>query len=135
MDAAWQCSEMEKLIIARTQNTPKILLDPEAGLIELTGKSYPENTSEQFGPVFDWLEEYFDGSPCNQTIVNIDIDYFNSSTSRALYEFFTLLNAAVKRGYGLEVNWIYDEEDFSTEEDGEEFNEEFSELGIKLVKK
>lgn len=126
---------MKKLSIAKTQNTPRVLLDPEAGVVDLTGKSYPENTSELFGPVIGWLNEYFGGNSRDKTIVNLDIDYFNSSSSRALYELFTVLNEAVVAGNEIEVNWIYDEEDESTEEDGEDFSEEFSGLGIKLVKK
>lgn len=126
---------MEKLSIAATLNTPEVLLDPEAGLIELTGKSYPENTSEIYGSVLDWVKEYFNGSSQDRTIINIEIDYFNSSSSRSLYEFFSFLNKAVIKGNEIEVNWIYDEEDDSTEEDGEDFSEEFTELKIKLIRK
>ncbi len=126
---------MEKLSKAKTKNTPEILLDPESGLIELSGKSYPENTFEIYEPVMNWLKEYFDGNAKDKTIVNIAIDYFNSSSSKNLYDFFDLLNNAVFADNQIEVNWIYDEEDESSEEDGEDFRDEFEALQINLVTK
>lgn len=126
---------MEKLSIEKTQNTPEILLDPDAGIVNLTGKSYPENSSEIYGPVMSWLREYFDGNAQSKTIVNLGIDYFNSSSSRCLYEFFGFLHEASMGGNEIEVNWIYDEEDDSSEEDGESFQEDFEALEIQLVKK
>jgi hypothetical protein len=126
---------MEKLSKEKTKNTPEILLDPESGLIELSGKSYPENTFEIYEPVMNWLKEYFDGNAKDKTIVNIAIDYFNSSSSKNLYDFFDLLNNAVFADNQIEVNWIYDEEDESAEEDGEDFRDEFEALQINLVTK
>ena len=124
---------MEKLVIEPSSFIPAISLDPESGLIEITGKSYPENTFEVYEPVIKWIKEYFNGNAKAKTTVNISVPYFNSSSSKVLYDIFVLLNEAVINGDDVVVNWIYDNEDESTEEDGEDFKEDFADLTFNLV--
>ena len=76
---------MEVLKLEATQYTPQITLDPN-GTISMSGKSYPENTFEFYAPVVKWLEEYFDGSPAIKTTVNMEIIYFNSSSSKLFFD-------------------------------------------------
>ena len=51
---------MKNIHIEATKYTPEILLDPENCVIEIRGKSYPENTFEFYKPVIEWLEEFFE---------------------------------------------------------------------------
>jgi len=125
---------MENLKIEATQYTPSILLDAEKGLIELVGKSYPENTFEFYKPVMKWLDEYFDGNAQDVTTVNMEIIYFNSSSSKLFFDFFDLLDEQ-KDDHAIKINWIYDEENESAEEAGEDFIEDFEDLDIELVVK
>ena len=125
---------MKNLHIQQTKYTPEITLDVEKGLIELQGKSYPENTFEFYKPVMEWLEEYFDGKAQEKTVVNMEIIYFNSSSSKLFFDLFDLLDEA-KDEYQIEINWIFDEENESAEEAGEDFIEDFEDLTINLVKK
>ncbi|MBD3841672.1 MAG: DUF1987 domain-containing protein [Campylobacterales bacterium] len=124
---------MEKLTLEATKYTPKIELDP-AGTINLTGKSYPENTFEFYEPMMKWLEEYFNGNAADLTTVNMEITYFNSSSSKLFFDFFDLLeeNSSDNK---IKINWIYDEENESAEEAGEDFIEDFEDLDIQLVAK
>lgn len=126
---------MEKKIIEQSSFVPEIIMDPDQGLIELTGKSYPENTFEVYEPVINWLKEYFDGNAREHTVVNVEIPYFNSSSSKVLYDIFSLLNDASVDGNNIEVNWIYDKEDDSTEEDGLDFREDFDDLTFNIIAK
>ena len=70
---------MNNFKLAATQYTPEILLEAY-GVIDIKGKSYPENTFEFYLPIMNWLKEYFieKNSPKHLT-VNIEITYFNSS--------------------------------------------------------
>ena len=36
-----------------------------AGLIELKGKSIPENSTEFYKPVFDWLDKFGEAPPAS----------------------------------------------------------------------
>ncbi len=124
---------MENLQIQATKYTPEIALDLK-GIISLVGKSYPENTFEFYAPLMQWIEEYFKNEPAKKTVVNMEIIYFNSSSSKLFFDFFDLLEENANE-HEIEINWIYDEENESAEEAGEDFIEDFEKLDIKLVTK
>ena len=69
---------MENLHIETTKYTPEIKLDAQNGVIDIRGKSYPENTFEFYKPMMEWVEEYFNSCAKEETIVNMEIIYFNS---------------------------------------------------------
>jgi len=124
---------MENLKFEATKYTPQINLDT-TGTISLVGKSYPENTFEFYAPMIKWIEEYFEANPADTTTVNMEIIYFNSSSSKLFFDFFDLLEENAKN-HTIQINWIYDEENESAQEAGEDFMEDFEELNIKLVAK
>ena len=124
---------MATINIERTQLTPSILLDQSKGLVEIKGDSLPENTSEFYKPLMSELKDYFN-SPQEQTIINLEITYFNSSSSKLFFDFFDLLENASKK-YDVVINWIYDEENESMEEAGDDFKEDFEELTFNMVVK
>jgi len=123
---------MENLIIEETKYTPLIKMDTN-GTIELVGKSYPENTFEFYVPMMEWVKEYFETSAADVTTVNMEITYFNSSSSKLFFDFFDLLEE--NNDKKIVINWIYDEENESALEAGEDFMEDFEDLTINLVEK
>lgn len=125
---------MDNLIIEETKYTPKIELDVKNGTVSMAGKSYPENTFEFYEPVMKWIAEYFETSAKEETNVNLEIIYFNSSSSKLFFDLFDLLEEN-KEDHKITVNWIYDSENESALEAGEDFQEDFQELTINLVKK
>jgi len=123
---------MQTLQIEATKYTPYIKMDP-SGIFEIYGKSYPENTFEFYQPMIDWLEEYFQ-NPKQTTILNMEIIYFNSSSSKLLFDLFDLLEENQGKT-DITINWIYDEENETALEAGEEFLEDFETLKINLQQK
>jgi len=121
---------MTNINIEPTKYTPKIVMDVSTGTIEISGKSYPENTFEFYAPVIKWLEEYFE-NPKETTTLNMEIIYFNSSTSKLLFDLFDFLEENNEK-YNIVINWIYDEENETALEAGEEFMEDFETLNINL---
>ena len=124
---------MENLIIEETKYTPSISLETN-GTITLIGKSYPENTFEFYEPMMNWISEYFETSAADTTTINMEITYFNSSSSKLFFDFFDLLEEN-NDDHNIKINWIYDEENESAEEAGEDFIEDFENLKIELVTK
>lgn len=122
---------MENLIIEETKYTPAISLDTN-GTVSMVGKSYPENTFEFYAPVMEWVGEYFASGAKNLT-VNMEITYFNSSSSKLFFDFFDLLDE--NNNDEIIVNWIYDEENESALEAGEDFKDDFENLTINLTQK
>ena len=125
---------MNNLQFEATQYTPKIMLETY-GVITIVGKSYPENTFEFYMPVMNWLKNYFTetNSPHHLT-VNIEITYFNSSSSKLFFDFFDILDEQ-KEAFDITVNWIFDRENDNAKEAGEDFIEDFPDLKILLVTK
>ena len=126
---------MKNLIIDATDCTPSIYFDAQEHLLEIRGTSYPENTAAFYAPVFSWLDEYFANIEEGEITVNVEIVYFNSGSSKALLEFFDLLDDAAFRGMEVNVNWIYEQDDEDMREYGEEFVEDFRRIGFHFVEK
>ena len=125
---------MENLNIEKTEYTPKIVLNAEEGLIEIKGDSFPENTYDFYKPVTEWLKKYFDSNAKDKTTINMEINYFNSSSSQLFFDLFDLFEE-VSEDNNLVINWLYDEKNDSAEEAGEDFVEEFETLNINMVVK
>lgn len=125
---------MENLKLELTKYTPEISLDASTGTVSMSGKSYPENTFDFYKPVMEWMESYFEGNAKDKTTINMEIIYFNSSSSKLFFDFFDLVEEASEANV-IEINWIYDEENESALEAGEDFKEDFESLTFNLVVK
>ena len=83
---------MEKYSIEATANTPNIKFDLEKGELNISGRSIPENSIEFYNPLFAALDKYLaDPNPKNATILNIQLEYYNSSSSACLLSVFDFL--------------------------------------------
>ncbi len=126
---------MEQLNIESTKFTPEIKFHPDSNTLELKGRSYPENTAEFYEPVLMWLEDYVEAPDDVEISVNVELTYFNSSSSKVLMNIFDMLDEAAKKGKKVMVNWIFDEEDETIMEYGEEFLEDIEYLAFNLIAK
>ncbi len=111
---------MENINLEPGPKTPHILLDA-AGVIEIKGKSIPENSVAFYQPVFDWLDRYAT-SPRSETRVLIGLEYFNTSSSKCILDIFRKLENMHKSGSSkVSVAWLYDEDDEDMMETGEDY--------------
>lgn len=120
---------MENLIIEETKYTPKINFNVESNTLLIEGKSTPENTFEFYKPVLAWMSEYL--ANAKSTEVTFNIPYFNSSSSRVLYDIFDLLDGA-KTSCSIKVSWLFAKGNENGQETGEEFQEDFEDLNIMM---
>ncbi len=111
---------METIIREGTPKTPFVRFDGEKGLVEIKGRSIPENSVEFYKPLIDWLEKYSAG-PVKETYVNIQLEYFNTSSSKCILDIFKKLELIHKKGHLVEVNWYYEEDDEDMFEAGEDY--------------
>lgn len=111
---------MEPLSIEGTPKTPTIKFDADQGLVEIKGRSIPENSIEFYKPLIDWLEEYAKG-PGPKTTVNIQLEYFNTSSSKCILDVFKKLEAIHKDNNEVIINWHYEEDDEDMLEAGEDY--------------
>ncbi|HET6226696.1 MAG TPA: DUF1987 domain-containing protein [Bacteroidia bacterium] len=111
---------METISIEGTPKTPTITFDINKGFLEIRGRSIPENSIEFYKPLVDWLEKYA-SKPQNTTNVNIQLEYFNTSSSKCILDVFKKLEAINKSGSQVVINWFYEEDDEDMLEAGEDY--------------
>ncbi len=111
---------MEPILIDGTPKTPTIKFDSATGVFEIKGRSIPENSVEFYKPLIDWLDLYKE-TPNNKTIVNIKLEYFNTSSSKCILDVFKKLETIHKAKNEVEVNWYYEEDDEDMLEAGEDY--------------
>jgi hypothetical protein len=122
---------MESIIREGTPKTPSIRFDAEQGIVEMKGRSIPENSTEFFKPLVEWLDKYA-SNPAKITIVNIHLEYFNTSSSKCILDIFKKLETIHKARHDVIVNWYYEEDDEDMLEAGEDY-ESIIRIPFKLV--
>ncbi len=113
---------MDALDIRATNDTPKVLLDPENEIFEISGRSLPEDVVSFYQPILDWLEEYKD-EPLDFTEFVFKYVYFNTATSKLIQDILIKLEEIHDAGKQVQVMWFYEEEDEDMLDIGEEFSE------------
>ena len=101
---------MKELVIQKTNNTPGINFDPEAGLMKIEGRSIPENPGDFFDPLIEWLEEYYK-NPVEITRFEMNLEYVNSGSSKYLLGIFRILKKKHDAGKKCAISWYYEEDD------------------------
>ena len=125
---------MKALAIKATEYTPYIKLDPSTNRHEIKGESYPENSIDFYKPVLDWLEKYIAKlKDKDEVVFDIEIIYFNSSTSKILMDIFDMLEDAGENGKTITINWHYDAENDAAYESGEEFAEDMEHVTFNII--
>jgi len=122
---------MEHISIEGSPKTPTVKFDASEGIIEIKGRSIPENSIEFYKPLVDWLEEY-KKDPLPLTKVNIQLEYFNTSSSKCILDVFKKLEAIHKAKHDVEVNWYYEEDDEDMLEAGEDY-ESIIRIPFKMI--
>ena len=110
---------MDKFFMNPSPKTPKIDFDPSTGDFLMEGRSIPENSIEYYKPLLDWIDQY-NKNPHSQTVLNVNLEYFNTSTSKCLVEIFRKLEKLDGKSK-VKINWYYEEEDEDMMESGEDF--------------
>ena len=109
---------MEVINFDGTEDTPKIILDKNNGVFEISGRSLPEDSAEFYQPILDWLEEY-QKEPNAETKFLFKLEYFNTASSKLILDVLSKLEDIE----GIHVIWFFHEDDEDMEEAGEEFSD------------
>lgn len=122
---------MENLIIKATEQTADVLLDANAGKIEFSGVSIPEDSYSFFTPILRWLDAYAEKAPA-KTIATFNIMYCNTSSSMYISEILRKLRKLKSTGKEVEIHWYYEEDDDDMRLLGEDFKR-ISQLNFKIL--
>ena len=80
----------------------------------------PEDSMRFYIPVFEWIEEY-NKSPNKSTHLNCDLEYFNSTSAKMIYQVFNELEKITETGSDVNITWHYSSGDVLIEEKGLEY--------------
>jgi len=108
---------MDNLVIEGSAKTPTVEFQEEGKLL-LKGRSIPENSIEFYKPIIDWIGNY-GNAPKGDTEVNIQLEYFNTSSSKCILDVFKKLETL--SGTNVTINWYYEEDDEDMLEAGEDY--------------
>jgi hypothetical protein len=121
---------MENLKLDGSAKTPAISFQ-SVGKLELKGRSIPENSVEFYKPLNEWIDGY-SKKPAAVTDVDVKLEYFNTSSSKCILDFFKKLESINGKGTEVKINWYFETDDEDMEEAGEDYQAIIS-LPFKMI--
>ena len=122
---------MEPISIQETEATPTIDFSPDSGILTIKGRSHPENSKVFYNPIISWCEEYIGIAP-DRTILNVELEHFNTMTSKSLLDVFRSLKPLQDEGKDLLVKWFYEADDEELLDAGQTY-QEITGLNFEMV--
>ncbi len=122
---------MTDITISSTNVTPFVSVNSTDATIVIKGKSSPPNSLEFYYPLITKIKMLF--ADIQQPItVDIAFRYFNTSSSKCLFDFFKMLKGLQNEGKTVNIHWHYEEDDEDMMETGEDYAE-LLELDFKFI--
>jgi len=122
---------MEIINIKGTEDSPSIILDKENSLFKIYGCSIPSNSEKIYGSVLDWFNTYL-LEQNDVTVLDFELDYFNTSTQKYLADLFKIINAKRDKSKTLKVLWKYPSDDEDMKMIGKQF-EQFVDFNFEFI--
>jgi hypothetical protein len=101
---------MKPYYIEGDAKTPRVLFEPATGLLEISGRSIPDDSFRFYQPLIDWVGLYSE-SPGSSTTLNVQLEHFNTGSARCLLELLKKLVIVKINGSEIVINWYYEKED------------------------
>jgi len=97
-----------------------VILDTENEILEISGRSLPEDVTAFFEPILNWLDEYSE-EPNEKTVFSFKLVYFNTASSKLILDILMKLEEMYEDGKEVLVKWFFPDDDEDMEEAGEEY--------------
>ncbi|MEY4604173.1 MAG: hypothetical protein RIT43_1465 [Bacteroidota bacterium] len=111
---------MKDFIVEATSHTPQIHFSGVEGTMQISGRSIPDHPDDFWLPVLSWFEAYI-LNPNQKTVVKINLEYFNISSSKRILLLMYKLNELVESGKEVHVEWYYRTSDEDMYEVGQDY--------------
>jgi len=112
---------MNPISIEATESTPRIKCDFENQLIEIEGRSIPENANEFYAPLIQWLKDYKNSNKQSLNLIFF-LDYINSISYKMIFEILLIAEKIKQDGKDVSVLWKYEEDDDEILDEGTHFS-------------
>lgn len=115
---------MEGYFIRSSKVTPSVYFNPKKQLLDMRGRSNPENPLTFYNYLLKNLDDYANMSN-DKIIVNLAFEYVNTSSSKCLFLMLDKLKDMNDSGKSVTVNWYHEGGDDDMLEAGEDFDSFF----------
>lgn len=122
---------MQEIRLEATDTTPAVTFDPQDGVLQLSGRSIPENATRFYYPLLDWLKEY-SSNPAPNTQLDFYLEYINSISQKMVVEILHIAKEMRESEHPVEILWRHDRDDEEMQEEGEVFSQKFD-LDITIM--
>jgi len=119
------------LKIEATAKTPKLKVNAEKGLIQLSGISIPEDPRAFYTPFLEAVNKY-SAAPKEKTLVEFKLEYFNTSTTLIIRNLLRKLSETKEKS-DLQIRWYFEEDDEDMGEVGGELKILFPNIDFEIV--
>ena len=113
---------MEELILQGSAMSPEAIYDGN-GVLKITGRAIPDNALTMFDPLKKWVDKYKEKT----ILLDINVEYLNTSSSMQLYMILQVLDAK-EEIEEVKVIWHYEEDDEDHYETGLTYEEKLNRI-------
>ncbi len=103
---------------------PEVAFNGTSGRMRIMGRCIPENAQEFFDPLLSWIDALA-GHPPSSLLLEIHLEYFNSSSVSPVASMVRKVNALREQGVEVVINWCYDEDDEDMMDSGTDIMDTF----------
>ena len=90
---------------------PSLSFDAQSGACKIAGESFMEDSREFYSDIFNWLKEYNETQSYKPIKLEIRLIYFNTSSSKMLFEMLNQLQTYNSNGQEIKIEWYYEPSD------------------------
>lgn len=131
---------MNRLYLEPTEYTPGIIFDPQIMRFEMWGKSRPEDLAEFYFPLTEWWNNFFEEvknkglqTDSKKIVLDINIDYYNSASSKMIYDIINIGKNFKEHNIEYQVNWHFFEDDEDIYDSAQELAKELD-MKFNMIK-
>ena len=110
---------MKRINIKPSKTSPQVSFDVTNGSLLLKGRSLLNNAHDFYQPIYTALDEVTNFT--KQLNVDFMMDYYNTSSTKCIFQIFKKLGVLKNNDYDVNINWYYQEDDLDHIEIGEDF--------------
>ena len=120
--------------IESTYTTPYFSINEKVGILNIEGKSIMINVLDFYAPIIDKVDNFVKNisDDINDITFNIKLEYFNTSSSKQIFNLFELLSTLSRKKI-ITINWYYDEDDDQIYDSGIDYSLMFKKINFILI--
>ena len=107
--------DLKDIFIEPTFKTPQVDFNIHTGELILSGRSIPENATEFYEPLYEWINEYA-GKSKPTTNLRLNLEYFNTASSIWLAKIVKSLSRIQNSDNVLFIHLYFNIEEFDSME-------------------